>query len=310
MASIFLSTAGQVLTLFLLISVGFALKKLKKLSRESMSHLTFLLLYVVSPCLIVRAMEQAESNAIREFLYTGVGCLVYFAVGVAVGLLFYRKLGADKRAVLRFASVYPNNGFMGYPLVLGVFGAAGAVSATAFLIVVAVIQWTHGVTLMGGRENASLRHALVNPGTLAFAAGAVLFATRVTLPPQIDGAVSFFADVNTPLAMVIIGAQMADANLKALLRAPALYFSAFLKLLALPALAALILYPLHMPPIAYCVSVVLAATPTAGMTSMFAERFRRDTATAAQAVSLTTLFSIVTLPIFVTAIRAVTHWGA
>jgi predicted permease len=162
---------------------------------------------------------------------------------------------------------------------------------------------------MGGRESASVKNALINPGTIAFAVGVVLFTIGFNLPPQIGGAVSFFADVNTPLAMVIIGAQMADANLTSLLRTPVLYLSAFLKLLVVPAFTALALYPLHMPAMAYCVTVVLAATPTGGMTSMFAERFGRDTATAAQAVTLTTLLSIITLPVFATVIRAVAPAG-
>jgi predicted permease len=299
------ATAGQVATLFLLMSVGYALKKLKKINRETMSQLTFFLLYVVVPCLIVRSAADADASSAGLFAYSAAGCAAYFAIGIVLGLAFYKKKPPDTRRVLRFGSVYANNGFMGFPLVTGIFGGEAAICAAAFLIVNTVVQWTHGVSLQGGREHISLKNALINPGTLAFAAGAALFASGVKLPTWLGSAVGFLADTNTPVAMVIIGAQMADAKVSSLFRMPEMYVNALLKLVAFPALAAAALYPLRMPPLAYCVTVVLAATPTGGMTSMFAERYGRDTATAARAVSFTTLLSIGTLPVFAAAARRI-----
>jgi predicted permease len=301
-----IATAGQVITLFLLMAVGYTLKKLKKIDRGAISQLTFFLLYVVIPCLIVRSIEGAETTDYKLFVYSGMGCAAYFAIGIVLGLMFYKKQPPDTRRVLRFGSVYPNNGFMGFPLVTGIFGDEAAICAAAFLIGNTVIQWTHGVSLQGGREYISIKKALINPGTLAFMAGAALFVSGVGLPAPLGNAVGFLADTNTPIAMVIIGAQMADADIAALLRMPEMYINALLKLLVFPALTAVALYPLRMPPLAFCVTIVLAATPTGGMTSMFAERYGRDTATAAQAVSFTTLLSVATLPVFAAVVRRVT----
>ena len=102
--------------------------------------------------------------------------------------------------------------------------------------------------------------------------------------------------MNTPLAMVIIGAQMASADLLATFRCPRLYLSAGLKLLLFPLLTAAALLLLRPDHTMYIAMVILAGTPAAGTTSMFAQQFDRDTATAAQLITLTNLCCLVTLP--------------
>jgi predicted permease len=302
-----LTTAGQVATLFLMMAIGFALRKWRKLSDDGISPMTFLLLYVVAPCLIVRSMQiERSAEALQSMLFSALGCVIYYVVGIVGGLPLFSKRAPDTRDVLRFGSVYSNNGFMGFPLVLALLGDGAGICAAAFLIVNSIVQWTHGVALMTpknadaatGSRVTNLRRVVLNPGTIAFAIGAVLYGFGLRLPQQVGNAVGFMADVNTPLAMVIIGAQMADADILSLFRHIELYALAALKLLIFPAIAAAILHLFSPPPLVYCATVILAATPSAGMTSMFAQRFGRDTATAARAVTFTTLLSILTLPVF------------
>jgi predicted permease len=147
----------------------------------------------------------------------------------------------------------------------------------------------------------------VNPGTIGFLVGLLFFALNIRLPWPVGNALGFIADVNTPLAMFVIGAQMSDANLLELLKIRSLYLTGAMKLVVFPALTALALLPLGLPPLVYCVTVILAAAPSAGITSMFAQRFSRDTRLASGAVSVTTLLSIVTLPIFAALARVLSR---
>ena len=112
----------------------------------------------------------------------------------------------------------------------------------------------------------------------------------------VGSAVSFLGSMNTPLAMVIIGAQMAAADWRAVFRSPAILLACVLKLAAMPLLTALILYPLHPELELYCTLVLLAGVPTASVTAMFAQRYGQDVATSAQLVTVSTLLSILTLP--------------
>ena len=114
---------------------------------------------------------------------------------------------------------------------------------------------------------------------------------------MVGSAVGFLADLNTPLAMVVIGGQMARTSLGSTFRRPDLYAVALLKLAAIPAVTALVLLPFHLPPLVYCSMVILAGTPTAGTSSILAQQFGRDAGSAAQMVTLSTLLSVLTLPV-------------
>jgi len=300
------TVAGQVATLFIMMAVGFALKKLKRLTVEAQKQIMFILLYVVSPCLIVNAMQiERSASAAQYMLLTGLGCVIYFIIAVAANRLFFRKKEPDTRDVLQFATIYPNCAFMGFPLIRAVLGDGAMAFASIFLIIFQLIHWTHGVIHMGGRKSASLKAVLINPGTFGFVIGLLFFSLNLKMPWPVANAVSFVAEINTPMAMFVIGAQMADADIGKLFKMYNLYAVGVLKLIIFPAITALVLLPLKLPPIVYCTVVILCATPSAGVTAMFAQRFERDEITGASAVSLTTLLSILTLPVFAAVVKLI-----
>jgi predicted permease len=297
-----LSVSGDVATLFLMMAVGFLLRKIKKLPSEVLPAITFLLLYVVTPCLMVNAMQvERSAELLSQMGVTAAAGAVYFAAAIPVALLFYRKKEPETRSVLRFGSVYMNNAFMGIPLAAAVLGPESALPASVMLVFVGVMQWTAGIAIVGGRP--SLKKTFLNPGIIGFAVGIALFSLKITLPRPIAAASSNLASMNTPLAMVVIGAQMADADILGLFREKSLYLAALLKLVVFPGALALLLLPLSLPPIVYATVVLLCATPTAAITSMFAQMFGRDTECSSRVVSLTTLCSIVTLPVFAVLVR-------
>lgn len=302
-----LLVAGQVFTLFLLMAVGFILTKGGKLSSDGCSQMSHLLMYMVMPCTTISALQQNpySPELARVILMTFLACALCYAAYILLTGPLFRRRSPDERDVLRFSVIYGNTGFMGLPLVMGIFGAESVIYCAIYGTMFSISSWTHGVALMGGRENISLKKAFFNPGTIGCAIGFTLFFARLQLPAPIGAAVTHLGNMNTPLAMIIIGAQMASANLLSTFRQRRLYLSSALKLFALPLLTAVILVPFRLSEIAYSTVVLLAATPAAGLTGIFAQNFRRDTATAtaAQSVSLSTLLSILTLPIM----AAVTH---
>ena len=294
-----LIVAGQVATLFLMMAVGFLLGKLGKLTSGGLSQMSFLLLYIVSPCLIIECFQVEATPALLRELGTGaVVTFACYAVYVALSQLLFRRQAQDDRDSLRFAVVYGNIGFMGVPLVQSILGADAMIYGALSLVAFNLLSWTHGVVVMGGRKALSPRKVILNPGVIGLAVALVLFLGHVTLPSPVGNAVSFLADLNSPLAMVVIGAQMASANLGQIFRRPVLYASSAVRLAAVPALTAVCLLPLGLNPALYCASVILSAAPVAGTTSMFAQQFGRSTVTAAQVITLSTLLSIITLPVF------------
>lgn len=293
-----LVVAGQVVTLFLLMGVGFVMARLGRLSPATLSQLSSLLLYVAIPCVIISSMQiDPEPDLLRNIGMMFLITAAYYVVFCSPLPLLFRSSPEDTRAVLRFGTVYANNGFMGIPLLQAVLGPSTAIFAVVATVTFNLAQWTHGVILMSGRKRLSLRQALLNPGTVGLTVGLVLFLSGLRLPSMVGSAVGFLADLNTPLAMVVIGGQMARTSLGSTFRRPDLYAVALLKLAAIPAVTALALLPFHLPPLVYCSMVILAGTPTAGTSSILAQQFGRDAGSAAQMVTLSTLLSVITLPL-------------
>ena len=305
MLAYLLVVAGQVLTLFLLMGAGFVLFRRGTLNGEGLAQMTHLLLYVVTPCIIIRSLQTDWDSALLYNLAVGALLLAlsYVVYGLLVQLLF-RQRAAEERAVLRFGAMYGNCGFMGLPLVAEVLGEEALIYAALCVVCFNVASWVHGVVLMGGRQAASVKRALINPGVVPLVCGLPLLLLRLRLPHVVDSAVGFLADLNTPLAMVVIGGQMAQANWAGTFRERGLYGAAAVKLVILPALTALLLLPFHLDPTMYTTLVILAAVPSAGLTAMFAQRFNRCPATAAQLVTLSNLLCVITLPLFAVLARA------
>lgn len=311
MTEYFLTVIGQVLTLFLLMLVGFLLGKTGRLSTQSVQQLTFLLLYIVTGCVILRSLQVPfDPELSRSLLLTaGLTALLHLLFLLCAQPLFRRR-APGTRASLRFGIIYGNIGFMGLPLIDAVLGHEALIFAAVYLAVYSLFYWTHGVVLMGGGANLTPRKVLLSPGVIAVVVGGIFFLTSFSLPPVLGNTVSFLADLNTPLAMIIIGFQIGVSDLGSIFRRPVLLVASALKLMLLPALAILVLLPLRLDPVVFCVMVILSATPPAGSVSLFAQQFGRDTDSAAQFVTLATLLSMLTLPLWALAARALSVGGA
>ena len=293
-----LVVAGQVVTLFLLMGVGFVMAKLGRLSPGTLGQLSNLLLYVAIPCVIISSMQiDPDPGLLRNIGIMFLITVAYYVVFCSLVPLLFRSSPEDTRVVLRFSTVYANNGFMGMPLLQAVLGEGAVIFAVVATVTFNLFQWTHGVILVGGQKKISVRQALINPGTIGLAVGLVLFLSGLRLPSMVGNAVDFLGDLNTPLAMVVIGGQMASTDLGRTFRRPDLYASSILKLIVIPLITALVLLPFHLPALVYCSMVILAGTPTAGTSGILAQQYNRDVGSAAQMVTLSTLLSVVTLPV-------------
>lgn len=304
MLSDLLTVVGQVVTLFLMMGVGYVLVKLGWFSKETSNQCTQLILYAVGTSIIITKLQiDATPEVVSTILKAALGMALTYVVMIPLSQLLFRKEPADTAVVHRFGSIYSNNSFMGLPLLAGVLGDDALLFGVISVLVFFIFQWTHGVLIYGGKLN--LKSAVLNPGIIAIIIGLVFFAVGFKIPTPVFNAMEFMGNLNTPLAMVIIGGQMARSDILDVVKKPKLYAAAAIKLLFVPALTTVLLLPLNMDPLSYCACVILSACPTAGVTSMFAQMFRRDEATAAQMVTLSTLLSILTLPVFAVIARQI-----
>ena len=292
-----LVVSGSVLTLFLLMSVGFVFGRMGLLSDDTLSQISRVLLYVVTPCIMITSFEVERTPKSQSQLLTTLVVMagVYTIYMILSQLLFPRE-GEAHRGIMRFAAVYGNTGFMGLPLIQSILGDEAMMAAVVGLAVFNATSWTQGRALMGGRKELSLKKLALNPGILGFVIGLLLFFTGWRLPGPVDRAVGYLGSLNTPLAMVIVGGQMAQADLVEIFSTKKLYLVSAVKLIGLPLITAAVLLPFRLDPIIYVTSVILSGCPTAGATGLFAQSMGRDVTFSARQVTLSTLLCMVTLP--------------
>lgn len=298
---------GSVLTLFLMMAVGFFLGKRGKLSKQTLSQLSSLLLYVVCPAIMIDTfmVKVRTEETVHALLIAGAVMVGTYVLNMVLIQPWFRKATQDERGVMRFASIYGNTGFMGIPLIQAVLGDAGMIAAIVSLAVFNISIWTHGGYLMGGKTRISLKKALLNPGVIGFAIAILLFILQIKLPGPLVSAIGFVGDLNTPLAMVVIGGQMAAVNFRELFGDWRLYVVSAIKLLAMPLVTMLVLLPFGVDQVTYMAAAILAGCPVAGATSLFCQMTGKDTSLAARLVTLSTLLCIVSLPLVALMAKAI-----
>ena len=183
----FLTVGQQIITLYLLLVVGFVLGKVKILDDRASTAMSNLVMYVVSPCMMIVAFQRPlEREALHNFgLATGVSLLLH-VVFIVVAVLLIRDGDTQRQGDLRFAAVFSNCGFMGYPLMAAMLGSIGIFYGSAYVIVFTVLTWTWGVyAVTGDRSQLRLKPLLLNPGVISVAAAMALYLCRITVPEML-----------------------------------------------------------------------------------------------------------------------------
>lgn len=297
----FLTLGEKVAELFIMIAVGYFLSRRRVLTERGLSQITTILLYVVTPCLTVDSlMSVDDSVSMTALLLAGAYGFLYHFLAMGLSLLFYRCAPLDRRNVLRFAMVYSNTGFMGFPLVQAILGAEGLVYAAIFVVSFNVCSWTHGYWLMSGGGKTRFIDIVLNPGVIGLAIGLVLFACKVQLPEVLAYPIESFGALNTPLAMVVIGSYIAKVKMKDFFTDRHVFQVCGLRLLFIPLVyfaCMLGCYALWPQPVMLVSCIIQAAAPVAGLTVLFAAKFNKEKELSAKCVAVSTLLSIITMPL-------------
>ena len=292
----------QVLTLFLLILVGWGVRRAGLFTDEVTTGVSRFLVNVALPALVIDSMQLPFDPALaREGAAIALAGGAYFAGAILFALVFPRLIRArpDERAVFSFLVVFANTGFMGYPVVNAIWGEQAVFLAAIYNLLFSLLIFTVGVLLLtggtAGWKNVSPR-VLLSPGIVSVAVGLALFFLSVDLPEVIGGPIAMLGGLTTPLSMIVIGALLARLEPRTIFGNARVYLYAAVRLLALPLAALVLLRPFVADPLVLGVCVVLAAMPGATNAALFAEEYGVNPEFASQSVFITTLFCIVTIP--------------
>jgi predicted permease len=293
----------QTLILFSLLAVGLAAGRLGYLDEATSRGLSKFLVNFVLPALIIASMQRPYTVELRdEALKTLALSFAFYALSFPLALLLVRLEGArgQEAGAQAFGAIFTNSIFMGFPIIAAFFGPASLFAAAIFNIPFQLLAFSVGAWMLarGGTRKVVLGlSSLVTPAAVAAALGFALFLGGLRLPSILSTAASLLGDMTTPLSMVLIGAMLSRMGLRELAGNPRLYVTAVYRLVLLPALLYGLLWLLGFRGLLLGLPVVVAAMPVAANAAILAEAYDGDSRTASSLVFLTTLGSLVTIPI-------------
>ncbi|MDR0949686.1 MAG: AEC family transporter [Lachnospiraceae bacterium] len=308
----FIIVLEQVVILAVLIGTGAVAGKCGILKKEAIPSLNHFMLNIVSVCIIIKSFYREFDPALLRSLLIAVclGFLSHFVGILAAHCII--KSNHDKEvqtqhlSVYRFAVVFSNCGFMALPLQNALLGEDGVFFGASYVAIMNILSWTYGLAIMKGDiKSLSARKLFVNPGVIGVVLGLFLFLTGIVIPKVVIEPISYLAALNTPVPMVMIGFMLWEIfhdglfRIRKLLGSVNLYLTMLLRLVLVPFTMLFILTLLKVDSTVSMSIMICASAPTAAATTMFSEKFGKNTDVSVTLVSISTIASLITMPLII-----------
>lgn len=296
---------NQMIILFLMMLLGFILFKVDIMDPGFNKRLTKILLNVSVPCMILSSvLEQTGERDISAVLTIFVIAVATYLVlpVIAYLMLYLFRVPKKDKGIYMIMTVYSNVGFMGFPVIQALLGLTAVFYAAIFNVVFNLSIYTIGIVMvhMGRTEKAPLRFkTLLSPGILLSVLAIIVYFLNIDAPYVISRTLSSVGALTVPLAMMIIGATLATMNFKELFDDLRIYPYILFRQIILPLIGFVILKMTVKDTFILGISAVLLMMPVANTAVLYANEYGCDEKLAAKAVFLSTLISVITIPLLV-----------
>ncbi len=292
---------SQMLTLFLILALGYLAAKRKVVSPNFGAQLSNFILSITLPCMMLASVATmpADTNQ-KDVLMMFVISILFYLVMPFIAYMIARILMVKKedRQLYMYMTIWSNVGFMGFPVIASIFGEAAIFYATIFNLIFNVSNFTLGIMLMSkeGRKALDFKKFL-SPGMLSSIVAVIMFAAHLRLPELLNDTLRSLGSTTSPLAMIVIGIALSGISVKSVFTEIRLYPYLIIKQILLPLLAWLILRNMIVNPYLLGIVIVIIAMPVATSAVLFANRYENNVELATKGVFITTLASVVTIPL-------------
>ncbi|MBX4259502.1 AEC family transporter [Clostridium estertheticum] len=299
-----INVMNQVIILALMMMVGVILRKTKTITDEVNKSFSNILINVTMPCMIIYSFNFKFSMDMLK----GASMILFYSILIHIILiisskLLYSKFENSKKNVFIFATVFSNCGFVGYPVIQGIFGNIGVFYTSIYTIPFNIFMWSYGVILFTGKSDLkSIKKNLINIPLICTLLGIIIFLFSIKLPSPLLKTLGSIGNMTTPLSMFIVGSMLADVKLKDVFRGFDIYYVNFVKLIVAPLITYFVLNLLGASKTLLYICVILVAMPTASLIAVLAEKYSGDKVTASKCAFLTTILSIITIPVIMSVI--------
>jgi hypothetical protein len=292
----------QMIIIFILIIVGYALAKKKMVEDNASATLSALVVNVCNPALMVSSCFSRDESVTNDKILLGiVAGLVVYIILVVISFVLPSLLRVEKNWKKHYAlmCIFGNTGFIGIPLIQALLGSKAMIYVIIVNIYYNLLFYTYGYFLAGGKNSRFSPKSLVNIGNLSMILAIFIFLWQPKIPVLLESTLTHMANATTLLAILVIGFNLAKSDLKAIFTQGKLYLFIALRFVLVPIVIAAILRLFVKDDLMYSVFVILSAVPVANLPLMRVEEIGGDGTLLSQGIILSTLLAVVTLP-FVT----------
>ena len=291
----------QVFILFILILVGYIATKKNLIDSSLTKKLSKLIMNIFLPCMIINSMQLEYSpTVLKKVLLLILISLFIYAISFLIAIIF-KAISKSKTdiGVYQFAILFSNVGFMGYPIVEAILGKDAIFYAAIFNIPFNLLIMTLGVFVISKENNnySFSFKSLINPVIISIFIGLSLFILNIKLPYIINRPIELLGNITTPLSMIVIGSMLCLSSISECVRNKKLYIVSFIRLILMPILIYFILKGIVYDKLLFSIPIVIVSMPVASNTAILSSEYNANDKLASQLVFMSTLFSIVTIPI-------------
>ncbi|SDB03362.1 hypothetical protein SAMN02910317_00065 [Ruminococcaceae bacterium FB2012] len=284
--------------MFIIMLLGGACGFRGLITKSGLKQLSAVELHIVNPLLIFMSYQtDLNSKLLGGLAWAFLLSAISFAAAILLATFVIPKRRPDFD-IERFASIYSNCGFIGIPLINGIYGQEGVLYLTAYITLFNLLVWTHGYMVMKGtRDFSAFLSALKNPSVIAVVIGLIFYLTNIRLPSVPASSLELVASMNTPLAMLIAGATASQTNFLKAMKNSGIYLVSGMKLIAVPAVCYALMRLTPAPELVIMTLTIAAGCPVATTGTMFAVLFDKKPERCSEYFAVTTVLSGLTLPL-------------
>lgn len=292
------------LKLFLLLILGFVLFKCHIFDEYTNKKISALIVNVASPMLIISSIAGVEgSNKSIVFLMIGAGILMYIGF-IILGKIINRIFPFPKKdwPVYECMVVFANTGFMGYPVLLDVFGQEAVFYASLIHMAFNFFVYTYAIMCLTKGDDSEFKlnfKQLLTPGIILIFVGIFIYLFDIQLPSVLMDTINSVGSLTAPLSMMMIGSSLAVYPIKDSFTDWRSYVFAFVRLIIVPFMTMIVCRLLHINPYYANITIITNAMPVGSMVLMLATQYNANVKIVTKNIVVSTLLSVITIPIVV-----------
>lgn len=303
---VFFLLIDRLLVMFLFMMIGVILFRKMIVTEEGCEDLGKILIHLILPCVIIKGF-MVERSAVR---LTGLWISILLSIMCLVISILISKIFFERNPISNFSSTFSNPGFFGIPLIVAIMGEESVFYVAPFIACLNILQWTYGVAVMKGQKTSiPIKGILASPFIISFTIGVILFVSQVPVPKVAVNVLESTANLNMPIAMLVSGAYLAKVDVGKMFREKSLYKVSVIRLLVIPIICLGVLYLIPIGAIELKMSLFLAVMcPVGSNVAVYAQLHHKNYGYAVQNVVLSTLLSMITIPLWILVVQRFWSW--